>query len=486
MFDGGRGARLAARSIGLVLVAGAITSTIDAHVLRAASLPPGARWQMSVLTGLDLVTALAAFLLPWERWNPRWTFTLGVVALGLHTAFAVVGALPAAVTVAYLVVGAVWVGAFHPRRFAVLLCAVGVPAYVLPLAAQGAPAEDLVIAPVVAVVIVFVALAVEHGVRLHRTEHALAERYAQQLHAVAVAGRSISQLEPDRILDAGLDAVRSLGFRWAALELVEQDGATLLVRSDAGTSSTTRPLPLLRSLVDEATTPRLVSPVEMAGIAATELLPGEDKRVAAAVIDADLADGVLVAGYPTDHPAPRGLLESVDLIAQHLGSALATARTFERVQAERHQHAAAALRDELTGLGNRRAIDTALADLREGDVVVLLDLDHFKQVNDQHGHAVGDAVLRAVGAYLRSTVRRADDVGRIGGEEFLLLLRDVEDAVAAVERLLSGWRERDPLTTMSAGHATHVGTRSPQETIAAADRALYAAKAGGRDRAVAA
>src|SRR4051794_41495093 len=96
----------------------------------------------------------------------------------------------------------------------------------------------------------------------------------------------------------------------------------------------------------------------------------------------------------------------------------------------------------------------ALRRLRPGDAVLVLDLDHFKQVNDGHGHATGDAVLAALGDLLRRSVRGADDVARLGGEEFVVLLGRPDGEVAAIaERILDDWRASDPLTTISIGVA---------------------------------
>ena len=81
------------------------------------------------------------------------------------------------------------------------------------------------------------------------------------------------------------------------------------------------------------------------------------------------------------------------------------------------------LTDDLTGVGNRRRANLLLESMRPGDGLLLLDLDHFKRVNDSRGHAEGDRILSTLGEYLRSAVREADTVARFGGEEFIVLLR---------------------------------------------------------------
>jgi diguanylate cyclase (GGDEF)-like protein len=144
------------------------------------------------------------------------------------------------------------------------------------------------------------------------------------------------------------------------------------------------------------------------------------------------------------------------------------------------------LTDDLTGVGNRRRANTLIDTMAPGDALVLLDLDHFKRVNDTRGHAEGDRVLMELGRYLRDSVRDADCVARFGGEEFLLLLRGGSDEVeTVVERLLHGWRVAGCGVTLSAGAARHVAGRGPTVTLKRADGLLYEAKSRGRDQLVA-
>jgi diguanylate cyclase (GGDEF)-like protein len=142
----------------------------------------------------------------------------------------------------------------------------------------------------------------------------------------------------------------------------------------------------------------------------------------------------------------------------------------------------ASMRDALTGVGNRRQADALLAQVKPGDAVALLDLDHFKSVNDRWGHAAGDEVLVALARYLDRSLRDGDAVARFGGEEFLVVLRSAGvHAGPAMERLMAGWRRTGPVTTFSAGVAVHEADAKPAATLIAADRALYRAKDAGRD-----
>ena len=148
--------------------------------------------------------------------------------------------------------------------------------------------------------------------------------------------------------------------------------------------------------------------------------------------------------------------------------------------------------DPLTGLANRRAWDEGLAAAMAGArrtgsplTVALVDVDHFKAFNDQHGHGAGDAILRAFAAVAGATVRGADVLARWGGEEFALMLVDCSsgaDALAAVDRVRTSMPGP---TTCSAGVATWDGEETAQQLVMRADSALYAAKSEGRDRTVA-
>jgi len=156
--------------------------------------------------------------------------------------------------------------------------------------------------------------------------------------------------------------------------------------------------------------------------------------------------------------------------------------------------------DALTGLPNSRAARDALRRMvaHAGRSVsplsvILFDLDHFKQINDQHGHAVGDDVLAAVGELVGTVVRESDLAGRYGGEEFILLLPDTgtEGAVVLAEKLrgaVTGLTVPGASLRVSAsfGVATHpLDAVDGESLVRAADTALYEAKAAGRNRVVA-
>lgn len=137
--------------------------------------------------------------------------------------------------------------------------------------------------------------------------------------------------------------------------------------------------------------------------------------------------------------------------------------------------------DALTGLANRRMLGRALGRLRPGDTVIMLDLDHFKAVNDTLGHHEGDAVLRTFGHTIAGCVRATDRAGRYGGEEFVVMLPASTGAEEFLERLRDAWVEARPHPiTFSAGFAQVSG--EPARALESADRAMYRAKHTGRDR----
>jgi diguanylate cyclase (GGDEF)-like protein len=144
----------------------------------------------------------------------------------------------------------------------------------------------------------------------------------------------------------------------------------------------------------------------------------------------------------------------------------------------------AAYTDALTGLPNRRDLDLRLATARPGDAIVICDLDRFKRLNDTHGHAAGDEVLAEFGRALANSLRQGDYAARYGGEEFALLLPSTSEAqtLAALRRLRANWATLRPDITFSTGYAICRDPRTVTTTLAAADEALYAAKAGGRNR----
>jgi diguanylate cyclase len=165
----------------------------------------------------------------------------------------------------------------------------------------------------------------------------------------------------------------------------------------------------------------------------------------------------------------------------------------QRALNESRQHQAST--DELTGLGNRRhllsELEKALAAMSDGDgqrrnlALLLIDLDHFKEINDSFGHQTGDALLRQIGPRIRQTVRRGDLVARLGGDEFAVLLygADTYKATAVAQRISSLLTEPIDVNTASLHVGASIGVAlapdhalSAAELIHCADTAMYRAK----------
>jgi diguanylate cyclase (GGDEF)-like protein len=195
-----------------------------------------------------------------------------------------------------------------------------------------------------------------------------------------------------------------------------------------------------------------------------------------------LRDGQAVGVLAIAWDAPRGKLDAktaaiAQFLAAEAGAAIERADLLTRLEGQ-------ARSDPLTLLPNRRAWDEALALATRGDdrvCVAMVDIDHFKQFNDDHGHAAGDRLLRACAVAWRGHLRPGDTIARVGGEEFAVLLPDcaIEHAARVLERL----RDATPHgATASVGVAERLPGESPGDVLARADAALYEAKDSGRDR----
>jgi diguanylate cyclase (GGDEF)-like protein len=195
--------------------------------------------------------------------------------------------------------------------------------------------------------------------------------------------------------------------------------------------------------------------------------------------------GVLHAAAPVRKaPGPR-LVAQLGALGSQSGARIGAVRAFARASLH-------AYTDALTGLANRRALEALAGGLREDGrhfAFVLADLDHFKRLNDAHGHEVGDRALKLFAQVLREHVREDDTPARWGGEEFAIVFRGASAAQAGevLERVRAGLAEALPAAgtppfTASFGVAESAGARDFQQVVRVADQALYSAKAQGRDR----
>ncbi|MHB8148306.1 MAG: GGDEF domain-containing protein [Vulcanimicrobiaceae bacterium] len=237
---------------------------------------------------------------------------------------------------------------------------------------------------------------------------------------------------------------------------------------------------------------RLLVRMKFSGTASITL---HDQYYAAYAFAAQLSDGdlngALIVHRRHDRPLSGEQMAQFANAARELAPLLGDMRSIAAAQS-------AATIDGLTALYNRAAtlerLESMLADMAIPDrgAVLLLDIDHFKTINDQLGHAAGDDCLRRIGNIIRGTVRGGDTPGRIGGEEFLVVMpgatRDVAMTVGERLRLavaLGGMRyaNGDPVTA-SIGIATANVGETGESLLARSDRALYEAKRQGRNRIV--
>lgn len=216
---------------------------------------------------------------------------------------------------------------------------------------------------------------------------------------------------------------------------------------------------------------------------------GDAKDVELHYIDLD-GVGIWTMTDITEH---RALLEAMRHTNDHLLGQLSEIKNLQEQLREQ------AIRDVLTGLYNRRYLDEVLERelsraMREGHplTVMMLDLDHFKKLNDTYGHQAGDEVLKALGSMLRQNARNEDIPCRYGGEEFLLVLPNMSLSDARIRA--EQWRGKFAAMQISFGQFSMSGTlsigiatfpghgRTRDELIEAADQALYLAKNNGRNR----
>jgi diguanylate cyclase (GGDEF)-like protein len=214
---------------------------------------------------------------------------------------------------------------------------------------------------------------------------------------------------------------------------------------------------------------------------------GPCSAVCVPVSIAGKAIGVMHATGPDHDPPDPSTTADLELIARKAGERIGILRAFSRTEAQ-------ARTDPLTGLLNRRSLESAVRDLTAEAhpySVAYGDLDHFKLLNDVHGHDAGDRALRLFARVLRDSVRPNDVAARYGGEEFVVVLPDctTADAYAVIDRVRTRLADAQrggtvPSFTVSFGLAPGEADLAFSEIVEQADAALLRAKAAGRDQVV--
>lgn len=203
-----------------------------------------------------------------------------------------------------------------------------------------------------------------------------------------------------------------------------------------------------------------------------EVVPAETAGAAALPVDVSFGEGRPVL------PAAAGSSSVRAALVRHLPAFVRDAHRAVELAVRTQRLAEDAEIDVLTGLVNRRVVGRALGRLRPADVVIVLDLDGFKELNDTLGHEAGDEVLAAFGTAAAATVRARDLAGRYGGDEFIIVLSEVatqREADAFLERLRQEWVRTRPHRVMLSAGAARVG-EDPARALGRADAAMYEAK----------
>lgn len=311
------------------------------------------------------------------------------------------------------------------------------------------------------------------------------EAQSEQLRSILAMVREIGgSLNLDYVVDSVVGGVgRIVGAEQVAIWLTSPDGGALVEAAGARTAPSCQraPVELGQGPVGRAAKySRLVSDAGDRG----------GQRLCVPLVVGSRVVGVLELGMDDVTPLTDASVEVLETLAVHAATALEAARLHEDA-AHASEH------DALTQLPNRRRLDADLALECERSAryqrplaFVMLDLDHFKRINDEHGHARGDEVLQGVADVIRATLRASDTAYRYGGEELAIILRE-SDASSA---LLVADRLRERIETVFAGWGTPGVTASfgvaglgpstalPTTLVAAADAALYRAKRAGRNR----
>lgn len=436
---------------------------------------------MIVIGTAAIAVGAVGWFLPWHRWQRRATLPLVPVAFFMIALGGTASLRPWTYAV-YWVVVFVWIGVAHPRWTSIKFAPLAVLSYISPfLAVDHGGIDAFTSVGVVLPVCLLVGESLAWISGMLRSAEMLDLRRMTDMEALLDATVSLARQDD---ATAAADLVTEL-----AVRLLRADGAMVLL-ADAG--GTLRSTGLARGALEsvEYTGDHLDTPAQEA-LASGDAVVHQGGVVGSLTQAAEGAPALFLplggAGgdlgliLVTFRPASRITL---DAFASGLARTFAAQASlaFDRLQATQIL-LDASMRDPLTGVGNRRRADALLASMRPGDAVALLDLDHFKEVNDRWGHAVGDDVLVRLARHLEQCLREGDAVARFGGEEFLIVLRSAGDnSHLTMARLSDGWRRSDPVATFSAGVAIHAPGRSAQATLAEADIALYAAKDAGRDR----
>ena len=463
--------------------------------------PPINHLHYALLLAVASVGGAMAAALPWPRvfaagWGERLMYVWSALDIALVTLAAAVTGGPRSDVVFFYALTTLFFAASYPPAGQVGLMAFTALSYGL-LAGLWHPQSPVLpvflrLATLFLVWIMTAFLSTERVREMEGHVHSrqLSEHRAALLSAVARTATAINTLDAELVIDGVTESLTGLGFDVANCCVISDDGRSYRVTAARGLPSayTSRPQSTdhgMVALVRERRGTVVVEDYAAHPLAIPSLaVLGIKVAIAAPVWVGGRLTAVLIGGKTATADLSSTDGEAFELLAGQVGRALENAGQYQAQRRLTDAANRASVIDELTGVGNRRWANTLLRGLRPTDAVVIIDLDHFKDVNDRHGHGVGDDTLRRLAGFLQARIRDQDEVARYGGEEFLLVLRQAGDtALAATERLVSGWRQLSPGVTFSAGVALHGPDDTPEKTVGRADAAMYAAKQTGRDRA---
>ena len=288
-----------------------------------------------------------------------------------------------------------------------------------------------------------------------------------RLAVVQAASRAMARVSPDEALRACLG--HTLALEFAATTIRERDA--------------TRP-GLVVGRADLVAKLDTAEPIEAGEVVVTKWVQDGLVAVHSASTIETHTNTVITAWSEQEIDAQQA--DAFNTLVAHASTAMETASLLAQTRDE-------AAHDPLTRLANRRVLEEELDRYAASDdeiAVIFIDIDHFKTVNDQHGHLIGDEVLTAVGKRLRSSVRPTDLVARIGGDEFVILLRGINPTRAqqAGEAIVAAMNTPIAVSGLSLhahisiGLATATAPLNAKELLNEADRALYQAKTAGRNQ----
>ena len=442
--------RLMARSGAMLFLGAGLVALVNSFALGMLGVAGVNEMRMRILAFSAFACAAAVLAVPWSRLNPLAALLPAIVGLvlllasGQWTGYAATEQARVAYPVFFLLIFG-WLGLTHER---------GTSALFAPVVAIGC-AWLTVTTPDVTVSFSGLTIAIITSVLIAETiawAMARNRRYATDLGTLVEASSSLREvlnLAEGAALAA--ESARTV-LHAQRVELIVLESGKLPARVG------NEPLPL---------------PDQVNAAIVTGVVQGDGQAMALPLVGPSGVIAVVLAFGVRSDPVTDQIAR---LVSSEFGGRLEQLRLLEALGEQ-------TLRDALTGVGSRRHADALVEGLQPGDSLLLLDVDHFKEVNDTRGHLGGDRLLEQLGTHLRAGLRNDDAIARYGGDEFLIRLHATDgDALSIARRLLDSWLAVGDVPSFSVGIAAHRPGTSSQQTFAEADRALYASKRDGRAR----